>query len=398
MDALQAPRIADVFITAELERRAPEKVDYLRENRALLELAAQMASAPEEILPRFVDLAMEMTGGVAAGISLFEDGPSAGGVFRWEYLRGFLAPFTGVTTPRNHSPCGITLDRNAPVLVSHPERAYDWVANAGVVLPEVLLVPLHIGGSEPLGTLWIVSEEEGHFDSGHARALTELASFAGIALHILRGGQRLKEALDEQAILTREMAHRVANLFAMMDGLLRISAKNADSVDELVETLSGRLHALADAHALVRRDFGKSWTPRQADLHTLLETILAPHADAHGTRRFSLAGPAITCADHAINGIALIFHELATNAAKYGALKADAGHVEISWQEADGFLVVQWAESGGPAIASPPVANGFGSALAQNTIINRFGGALECDWRREGLIATIKLSAERLAN
>lgn len=189
--------IADVFITDELDRRIPKKTDYLQEKLALQDLAARMADQPEEVLPRFVDLALEMTGGVSAGLSLYEEQP-APGVFRWQYLRGALAPFNGATTPRDFSPCGITLDRNVPVLSLHPERVYDWIADANIVVPEVLLVPLYLGGSVPLGTLWIVSDREEHFDSGHARALTELAAFVGIALRMVRSEQRLNQALEAQ--------------------------------------------------------------------------------------------------------------------------------------------------------------------------------------------------------
>ena len=186
-----------MFITDELDRRAPKKTDYLQEKLALQDVAARMADQPEEVLPRFVDLALEMTGGVSAGLSLYEESPPPG-VFRWQYLRGRLAPFDGATTPRDFSPCGITLDRNAPVLAQHPERVYGWIADANIVVPEVLLVPLYLGGKVPLGTLWIVSDREGHFDSGHARALTELAAFVGIALRMVRSEHRLNQALEAQ--------------------------------------------------------------------------------------------------------------------------------------------------------------------------------------------------------
>jgi signal transduction histidine kinase len=193
--ALPQLTLADVFITEELDRRAPKKIDYLQEKLALQDLAVRMADQPEEVLPRFVDLALEMTGGVSAGLSLYEENP-APGVFRWQYLRGELASFNGATTPRDFSPCGITLDQNAPVLSAHPERMYGWIADANIVVPEVLLVPLYMGDRIALGTLWIVSDREGHFDSGHARALTELATFVGIALRIVRRGQRLQQTLE----------------------------------------------------------------------------------------------------------------------------------------------------------------------------------------------------------
>ena len=191
------PSVSDVFITDELARREPRKTDYLREKLALQELATRMADQPDDVLPRFVDLGMEMTGGISAGLSLYEEYP-APGVFRWQYLRGVLSPFNGATTPWNFSPCGITLDRNAPVLCVHPERVYTWIADANITVPEVLLVPLYLGGEFPLGTLWIVSANEGHFDSGHARVMTELASFVGIALRMQHSEQRLEQALEER--------------------------------------------------------------------------------------------------------------------------------------------------------------------------------------------------------
>lgn len=186
--------VAEVIITDELERRAPKKTDYLQEKLALQDLAA-LAEQPQEVLPRFVALALEMTGGISAGLSLYEEDP-APGIFRWHYLQGVLAPFNGATTPRDFSPCGITLDRNAPILAQHPERVYGWIADANIVVPEVLLVPLYLGSKVPLGTLWVVSDQKGHFDSGHARVLTELAAFVGIALRMVRSEQRMQQTIE----------------------------------------------------------------------------------------------------------------------------------------------------------------------------------------------------------
>ena len=289
--------ISDVFITEELDRRAPKETDSLREKLALQDLAGRMADHPAEVLPRFVDLAMEMTGGVSAGLSLYEPDP-APGVFRWRYLRGRLAPFEDATTPRNFSPCGVTLDRNAPVLSSHPERVYDWISDAGIVVPEVLLVPLYLGGKEPLGTLWIVSDKEGHFDSGHARVMTELAGFVGIALRMLNSERRLKEALEQQERLTSEMSHRVKNLFALTTGIVRVSEKAAKTPAEMSKMVSGRLDALAEADALVRRSFankatGRNGQPRGTGRQDHAAACAARHAKPlRRGRSANLVGPA----------------------------------------------------------------------------------------------------------
>ena len=395
--ALKAP--GDLYITGELDRRPARTVDHLKEKRALQELAARMADRPEEVLPRFVDLAMEMTGGIAAGLSLFEENP-APGVFRWRYLRGTLAPFEDATTPRNFSPCGITLDENRPVLSSHPERFYNWISDAKIVVPEVLLVPLYLGGGAPLGTLWTVSDTCGHFDSGHAQVATELAAFVGIALKMLRSEQHLQRALEEQETLAREMSHRIKNLFAIAEGMVRITARGAESKEEMAQLLIGRFHPLAGAHSLVRRSFNSGEETRVTDLDALLRTIMEPHEKLKrgAPSRFSISGPALSCGPHAINGLAMVFHELATNAAKYGALNGDDGHVTIAWDRTGEDVVLRWIEKGGPQIASAPQVSGFGSKLLQDTVLRQFRGQFDHDWHANGLAVTISLPVQSVIN
>ena len=387
--------IADVYVTDELNRRVPKKADYLKEKRALQDLAAQMMNRPAEVLPRFVDLAMEMTGGVSAGLSLYEENP-APGVFRWRYLRGVLSPFEDATTPREFSPCGITLDQNAPVLSRHPERVYNWISDANIVVPEVLLVPLYIGDTTPLGTLWIVSDKEGHFDGVHARVMTELAAFVGIALHMLKTEERLKEALEQQETLTKEMSHRLKNLFAVTAGIVRMSEKSASTPAEMSVILSGRLDALAEANALVRRNFSDKTVTERVNLIELIGKIISPHAPLSKCDHFVARGPQVFLGERATNGLALVLHELATNAAKYGALKSEDGVVELSWQAQDGRLTINWAERGGPSIPGPPDTTGFGTRLSQSTVIGQFGGELSYDWRPEGLAVKISALVEKL--
>lgn len=395
-----ATPVADVFITQELVRRPPRKTDFLQEKQALQDLAARMVDQPEDVLPRFVELAMEMTGGVSGGLSLYEPEPSPG-VFRWKYVHGILSPFEAATTPRDFSPCGITLDQNAPVLSLHPERVYDWIADANIVVPEVLLVPLYISGREPLGTLWIVSEHEGHFDSGHARVLAELATFVGMALRMVRSEEQLQRALRAQETLTGEMSHRVKNLFAMTDSLVRMSARSAGSKDEYVNVLSGRLSALDRANGLVRRTFGEHGSDSGgSELAALTRTIVQPyeHAGPANASRFRIYGPIIQCGERATNSVALILHELTTNAAKYGALKSDSGQVDVQWREDDDNLVLTWIERGGPPVVAPPTQKGFGSVLVENTVVQQFGGALDYQWHSDGLSVVIKIPATALSS
>lgn len=386
---------SDIFITTQLQSRIPRGPDYLQEKLALQELAACMGDNPDAILPRLVDLALRLTGAVSGGLSIHETQPSPG-VFRWHHLRGKLEPFNGATTPRNFSPCGITLDQKGPVLVQKPERLYDWLVDADVELPEVLLVPLYIGKDTPLGTLWVVSEEIGHFDGNDARLLTELASFLDIALRMTRAEENLRASLDQQALVTREMNHRVQNLFAVVNSLVRSSRRGAESVGQMFDALSGRLNALSNAHNLVRGTFVKDHiVSSSSDLSMLIQLIVAPYrGESSGDDILSIDGPPIECGERATTALALLFHELTTNAAKYGAIAVDHGHIEVSWRSLGDRLILKWVEFG--LAAHPPEKVGFGTTLVKNTVVSQLQGTLDYDWRYTGLAVTIDVPADSL--
>jgi two-component sensor histidine kinase len=372
---------SEIYITGQLAERPPRRADHLQEKVALQDLTMRMSRAPEEVLPRFVELAMQLTGGVSAGLSLLE--PDAPKTFRWRNLCGTLSAFEGACTPRDDSPCGITLDENRPVLTRYSERGYQWIADTGVILPEVLLVPLFIDGPEPLGTLWVVSDEEGHFDSGDARVAAELAAFVGIALKMKRNEERLHSTLEAQALLTQEMSHRLKNVFAVTQSIVRLSAKGAEDKDEMTAVLSARLNALASAHALVLPVLADG-SDHPLDLASMLIAILEPHQSTRADdTRFVLRGPSFECDPRAVSSIALVIHELATNAVKYGALKTDTGRVDLSWRYREGFLILNWQELGaGPAVE--PANIGFGSKLVE-AAVSQLRGTIEHHWRSEGL-------------
>lgn len=390
---------SNVFITEELATRSPRQTDYQREKKAMLDLVAGLADASRDVLPRFVELAMEMTGAASAGLSIF-DSEREPNLFRWKHLHGSLARFEGAITPRDNSPCGVTLDVNQPVLVAHPERLYDWIAAQNLVLPEVLLVPLAVGDGEQLGTLWVVGDAKDQFDSGDAQAVADLALFVGAALLVRRREEQSRRALEEQETVAREMSHRLKNLFAVTDGMIRGTARHARSPAEMADSLSGRVHALASAHALVRRKVSDSGAMSdEKDLGDLIRAVVRAYEPGPGgISPFHIEGLAVSCSDHASSGLALIIHELATNASKYGALKVPGGRIAITWATKGPMLHLKWTESGGPVIDSAPSRSGFGSVLAQRTVKGQFGGVLNRDWRPEGLSITMTLSIGRLSD
>lgn len=375
--------IAEVFITEELLNRVSSRRDDRRELLAIQDLARAMTDFPAEVLPRLVRLAMQICDADSAGVSVLEAGSQ---VFRWFGLAGRLAVFEGATTPREFSPCGVCLDQGSPVLMKRPERAYGWIRDAGISVPEVLLVPL-AAPDEQLGTLWIVAPECRHFDSEHARVLTELASFAGVALRMILAEQKLAKALVEQETLATEMNHRLKNFFAIAESLIRTTARHTATKDELAQALSGRIHALAGAHQLV---FGtRKQNAGDLTLGAVLARLLSPYEPA-----FELDGPDIRLGEKATTSLALVFHELATNATKYGALSQVTGLIAVRWQLDGDAVCIRWNESGGPAITAPDKP-GFGSTLVQGALSGH-GGTIDYSWDREGLAAVITAPADRL--
>jgi two-component sensor histidine kinase len=386
----------EVYVTRELSVRPSPASDHRQIKQAIQELAARMVEGPEEVLPRFVELAMELGEGVSAGVSIATLDASPP-IFTWAYLKGSLAAFNGATTPRNDSPCGITLDQNQAILTRHSERFYSWIADVNVSLPEVLLVPLH-RGKEQLGTLWVVSDELAHFNRAHVDAVTEVAAFVSIALQMQQTEARLSRALAEQETLAKEMSHRVKNVFSVVEGLIHLGGRRATTTDELIEALSGRVRALAAADGLTRRTFTNDGAPaRTVEIGTLVRAITKPYeADGVHAAKMVLSGPEVALGEHATNGIALLLHELATNAAKYGALTRESGRVEVAWTADAGDLNLTWKERGGPLVSGAPLATGFGSRLVRDTVEATFTGTLAYTWAPDGVEVAVRIPLDKL--
>lgn len=379
-------QIATVFVTDQLADRQAAAPDFLREKLAIQHLAEVMSDHPEGVLQRLVKLGMEICGAHSAGVSILE---LEAGLFRWHALAGEFAAFEGTTTPRNFSPCGVCVDLAEPILMERPERAYDWIRDAGITVPELLLVPLTMKGSDAIGTLWLVAADAGHFNKEHARFMSELAAFAGMALRMIQTEQHLSLALQQQETLMREMSHRIKNLFSVADSMVRMTARNSATKEELAETLSGRLHALSQANGLIRRSFGTD-VSAVASFSDLVARILRPFERS----RSVLEGPPLAIGEQATNHLALVFHELATNASKYGALSRDGGGVSVSWSVDADTVVIDWIEMGGLDVTEPATP-GFGTKLVEITI-ERIGGSIERDWRPDGLRVRIGLPAVAL--
>ena len=158
-----------------------------------------------------------------------------------------------------------------------------------------------------------------------------------------------------------------------------------------------RINALARAHEFVRPHTETSRpTVGTMTLHAFLADLFTPYADASGPR-VVVSGEDATFDDQAATSVALLFHELATNAAKYGALSAEGGSVALDTRREGDRFILTWTETGGPRVEGPPERTGFGSSLATLSVENQLGGRLHRDWRPEGLQVVADLPATALS-
>ena len=210
-----------------------------------------------------------------------------------------------------------------------------------------------------------------------------------------------RRAEEQQRLLLREMDHRVKNLFALASGVVALSARSADTVEELASAVRERLAALARAHALtlpVTSEGGKR-IEQSTTLQALIRTILSPYEGRTGANRarLEISGSDIYLVGGLVTTFALLLHEFATNAAKYGALSTPAGHIEIACADADGQFVLTWKERGGPRIENPTDSEGFGTMLARATVRDQLRGKISHEWEPEGLTIRLSVARDRIA-
>lgn len=204
-----------------------------------------------------------------------------------------------------------------------------------------------------------------------------------------------KQAEEGHELLAGEMSHRVKNLLTIATGLTAITARSAATTAQMAAKLMERLTALGRAHDLVRPLPGHQG--KAALLGDLLTVLLAPYDEVGPFKgRIRVAVPRMGVGEGAATALALVIHELATNAMKYGALSVEAGSLDVSCDATDEEVVIVWAERGGPPV-SAPLGRGFGSSLVARSMSRQLGGALEYAWHPEGLIVTIRVNARRLA-
>ena len=208
-------------------------------------------------------------------------------------------------------------------------------------------------------------------------AAGNVARISGVTIDVTER----KEAEERQVLLAREVDHRARNALAIIQSIIRLT--RAKTVDDYVATVEGRIKALALAHTLLS---DSRW--HGADLGTLVAEEFAPYRSGN---KVELKGPNVSLSPATAQGIALALHELATNAAKHGALSSLKGRVGLTWQLQSDILTLHWVESGGPPIKTPS-ARSFGLKVIKASIEQQLGGQATFDWNPRGLRCNLAIA------
>jgi PAS domain S-box-containing protein len=276
----------------------------------------------------------------------------------------------------------VTLDM--VVAATHPEDLPQTMAQSGRARDPAIrdTAPYEYRIVRPDGVQrWVLANGRAVFEES-ASGETVATRYVGTILDITER----KLAEERTVLLAHEVDHRARNLMSVIQGTVRLSSAN--SARDLRKGLTGRINALARAHQLLAES---RW--RGADLRRLIEEELLPFCLGDDSR-CHISGPDAALPPSGAQALAMAVHELATNAAKYGALSIPGGVVAVDWSVEAGHLTICWRERGGPRV-SLPSREGFGATLLARALAGVPGGKTRLDWNPGGLQADLELDLQR---
>ena len=205
-----------------------------------------------------------------------------------------------------------------------------------------------------------------------------------------------KRQSEQTEVLSRELSHRIKNIFAVIDGLIGLSARRNPDAKPFASELRQRIAALGRAHEFARPHSEESrLTIEDATLHGMLRQMLRPYP-ALDEGRITISGDDVPLDDRGATPMGLVFHELATNAAKYGGLSTPDGRIAITSALDGENLLVSWVESSGRGDVTEPERQGFGTRLVDMSVVQQLNGQIERIWDPTGLTVKLTLQPKRL--
>jgi PAS domain S-box-containing protein len=278
------------------------------------------------------------------------------------------------------------------------ERLFEYTADEAIGQPITLIIPQdRLDEEREILTRIRRGERIDHLETIRQRKHGDLVNVALTVSPVkdaegrIVGASKIARDITEQKrnqehirVLAREAEHRSKNLLANVAAIVNLS--RADTPEDLKDAINGRIQALSNVHSLFVET---RWTG--AELSAIARQELAPYLGEDGGR-VRIQGQEALLEPNAAQALAVVLHELATNAAKYGALSDENGTIELTWsRNANGKSLLRWTETGGPRMQKPE-RQGFGSRLIERTVV-QLDGTARFDWRPDGLVCEIALPA-----
>jgi two-component sensor histidine kinase len=291
------------------------------------------------------------------------------------------------------SPGGYALLSDEPVISEDLERETRFEVPQVLVDHNVRsMVNVVIRGErEAWGVLEVDSREGRKFNEDDVALLQNYANLLAAAIERLQADAELRQAADHTNLLLGELQHRVRNMLLNVQALARRTIKSSASIEEFAEAFNARLLALGRTQDLLTRGVAIS-----IRLEDILRQELKAHGAEHG-RRVLFSGSELRLTPKAAQALGMAFHELATNASKYGALRHDGAELRVSWQavasEDATDVLVRWRETGVP-IDRTPERRGFGSETLERSLPYMLGGEARMTFHADGLECTIRFPQE----
>jgi len=301
------------------------------------------------------------------------------GVMRFVAWRGLSDGYRGAVD--GHSPWTRDTKDPQPICIEDIGRAELTETLKATVIAErigaLAFIPLMAKG-ELVGKFMTYYKDTHVFSDTEIDLAVTIARQLGFSLERMNAVDAEQRAHIRQELLAREVQHRTKNLFSVVQAIVARSFANKRTVQEVETAVMDRLDSLAQTHAII---LDKDW--QGADLAEVVRTEMSPYAD-----RVSIKGPSLMLTAKAAQNFALALHELATNAAKYGALSNHTGRVHIDWSvlKPNGYrqFIFRWKERGGPDV-TPPMGKGFGSAVLEHVMAEYFENPPKIEFAADGV-------------
>lgn len=259
------------------------------------------------------------------------------------------------------------------------EAMFGYESGDAIGYPVGMLLPDQAPHQNATGTVVEALRKDGSTFPAHLAIANWEVGGERFYTAITRDLTKQKASEEARDILAREVDHRAKNALAVVQSLVKLT--KANNVNDFIGAVSGRIEALARAHSLLSQT---NWSG--VSLLQIAEDELA----ATQKGEVSISGSAIRMKPDAVQPISMLFHELSTNAFKYGALRSPNGSVSLSWKVINKNLVIHWLEDG-PTPITPPASFGFGSTMMKQVVTKQLQGAIDYDWRENGVCVTIVL-------